>query len=124
MDVFVMPTKGEGYPMILGRPWLMAMKAKQDWGTGVLKIQGSKGKEICYNMKTGKQQELDLEALKDDFSSDTTSSSEEESSIDESGEDSMEIMGITLGDSNRDGLQEDNPSIPHNKPLVEESKLQ
>ena len=35
VDVFVMPIKGEGYPMILGRPWLLAMaslvmKAKQD----------------------------------------------------------------------------------------------
>ena len=25
---FVMPTKGEGYPVILGRPWLMAIKEK------------------------------------------------------------------------------------------------
>ena len=54
VDVFVMPTKGEGYSMILGRPWLMAMKAKQDWGIGVIKIQGPKGKEIRYNMNTGK----------------------------------------------------------------------
>ena len=30
VDVFVMPTKREGYPIILGRPWLMAIKAKQD----------------------------------------------------------------------------------------------
>ena len=55
-------------------------------------------------MKTGKQRELDLEALEDDFSSDTTSSSEEKSSKYASREDSMEIMGIKLGDSNRDGL--------------------
>ena len=52
VDVFVMPTKGEVYPMILGRPWLMAMKAKQDWGTGVIRLQGPQGKEIHYNMKT------------------------------------------------------------------------
>ena len=50
VDVFVLPTKGEGYPMILGRPWRMAMKAEQDWGTGVIKLQGPKGKEIRYNM--------------------------------------------------------------------------
>ena len=30
VDDFVMPTKVEGYPMILARPWLVAMKAKQD----------------------------------------------------------------------------------------------
>ena len=74
-------------------------------------------------MKTRRQQELDLKALEDEFSSVTTSSSEEESSTSESREESMEIMGITSGDSNRNGLQ-DNPSTPHNKPLVEESKLQ
>ncbi|RYA39549.1 hypothetical protein DD606_25765 [Enterobacter cloacae complex sp. GF14B] len=31
VDLFVMLTKGEGYPLILGRPWLISMKAKQDW---------------------------------------------------------------------------------------------
>ena len=55
VDVFVMPFKEEGYLMILGRPWLMAMKAKQDWGTRVIKLQGTKGKEIRYNIKMGKQ---------------------------------------------------------------------
>ena len=29
-DMYVMPSKGEGYPIILGRPWLIAMQAKQD----------------------------------------------------------------------------------------------
>ena len=97
VDVFMMPTKGEGYPMVLGWPWLMAMKEKQDWGTGVMSLQGPKGKEIHYNMKIGKQQELDLEALKNELSSDTTSSSKEESSTSDSSEDSMDIMGITMG---------------------------
>ncbi|MCO5550091.1 hypothetical protein L7F22_003570 [Adiantum nelumboides] len=55
VDIYVMPSKGEGYPIILGRPWLMAMKAKQDWGTGLLKLQSPKGKEVFYNMKTGTQ---------------------------------------------------------------------
>ena len=43
--------------------------------------------------------------------SSTTLSSNKEYSIGESDEGSWEIMGIILGDSNRDGLQ-DNPSIP------------
>ena len=94
MDIFVMPTKGEGYPMILGRPWVMAMKAKQDWGTEVIRLQGPKGKEIHYNMKTRKQQELDLEASEDEFSSDTTSSSKKDSSTSDSSKDSVDIMGI------------------------------
>ena len=29
-NMYVMLSKGEGYPIILGRPWLIAMQAKQD----------------------------------------------------------------------------------------------
>ena len=68
-------------------------------------------------MKTGSQQELDLKALEDEFSSNTTSSSEEESSTSESSKDSVDIMGIAMGDSNKEELQ-------NSEPLVEESKLQ
>ena len=64
-----------------------------------------------------------MEASKDDFSSVTASSLEEESSTSDSSEDSLQIMGITLGNSYKKGLQ-DNPNISHNEPLVEESKLQ
>ena len=88
----------------------------------MIKLQGPKGKEIRYNMKTRRQQELDLEALKDDFTSGTTSSLEDETFTGDSSEDSMEIMGITLGNS-KEGLQ-DNPGTSYNKPLVEESRLQ
>ena len=28
VDMYVIPTKGEGYPIILGRPWLIAMNAR------------------------------------------------------------------------------------------------
>ena len=68
-------------------------------------------------MKTRKQQELDLKALENEFSSNKTSISKEESSTSESSEDSMDIMGIMMGDSNREELQD-------SEPLVEESKLE
>ncbi|MCO5597414.1 hypothetical protein L7F22_051491 [Adiantum nelumboides] len=50
VDIYVMPTKGESYPIILGRPWLMAIKAKQDWGSGLLKMQSPKGKEVLMGV--------------------------------------------------------------------------
>ena len=28
IDMYVIPAKGEGYPIILGRPWLIAMNAR------------------------------------------------------------------------------------------------
>ena len=63
-DMYVIPAWGEGYPIILGRPWLIAMNARQDWkkGTLVLKPPGQKpGEVIVYNMKEGKQECLELE---------------------------------------------------------------
>ncbi|MCO5604885.1 hypothetical protein L7F22_059059 [Adiantum nelumboides] len=33
VDFYVMPSKGEGYPLILGRPWLMKVNADQKWGS-------------------------------------------------------------------------------------------
>ena len=59
VDLYVLLAKGEGYPIILGRPWLIAMNAKQNWekGTLVLKPQGKGDRPrqvIVYNMKEGK----------------------------------------------------------------------
>ena len=36
VDMYVILAKGEGYPVILGRPWLIAMNARQDWEKGTL----------------------------------------------------------------------------------------
>ena len=30
VDMYVLPAKGESYPIILGRPWLIAMNARKD----------------------------------------------------------------------------------------------
>ena len=63
-DLYVIPARGEGYPIILGRPWLIAMNARQDWekGTLVLRPPGKKsGEAIVYNMRDGKQECLEEE---------------------------------------------------------------
>ena len=63
VDMYVIPAKGEGYPIILGRPWLIPMNARQDWekGTLVLKPLGqTRGEVIVYNMKEGKQEYLEM----------------------------------------------------------------
>ena len=101
VDVFAIPTKGESHSMILGRPWIMAMKAKQYWGIGLIKMQGPEGKEILYNMRTRKNQELDLKTSMEEFSNDTTSNFDEESSLSESNDSSIKIMGFVIGDSNK-----------------------
>ncbi|MCO5551288.1 hypothetical protein L7F22_004787 [Adiantum nelumboides] len=120
VDVYVMPTKGEGYPIILGRPWLMAMQARQDWGTGMLELQphkgAKKGKAIHIDLRGGKHESLDLETSVDEFSSFDYSTSEEESTItDESDSSQAQIMGVVLT----------NPTMVSsiNVPQVEEGKL-
>ena len=35
VDLYVLPAKGEGYPIILGRPWLIAMNARLKLGEGL-----------------------------------------------------------------------------------------
>ncbi|MCO5597368.1 hypothetical protein L7F22_051444 [Adiantum nelumboides] len=120
VDVYVMPTKGEGYPIILGRPWLMAMQARQDWGTGMLDLQphkgAKKGKAIHIDLKDGKHESLDLVTSLDEFSSFDYSTSKEESTItDDSHRSQAEIMGVVLT----------NPTMvsPMNVSQVKEDKL-
>ena len=62
VDLYVISAKGEGYPIILGRPWLVAMNARQDWekGTLILMPPGQRpGEVIVYNMKEGRQECLE-----------------------------------------------------------------
>ena len=71
--MYVILAKGEGYPVILGRPWLIAMSAKQDWekGTLVLKPPGKGDKPrgtIVYSLREGRQEYLSLETSKDEWS--------------------------------------------------------
>ncbi|MCO5601685.1 hypothetical protein L7F22_055808 [Adiantum nelumboides] len=101
VDVYVMPTKGEGYPIILGRPWLMAMQARQDWGIGMLELQPHKGakkdRSVHIDLRDGKHESLDLETSVDEFSSFDYSTSEEESTTTDGSDSSQaEIMGVVL----------------------------
>ncbi|MCO5566447.1 hypothetical protein L7F22_020124 [Adiantum nelumboides] len=104
VDVYVMPTKGEGYPIILGRPWLMAMQAKQDLGTRMLELQPHKGakkdKAIHIDLRDGKHDSLDFETSVDEFSLSDYSTSEEESTITYDSDSSQAvIMGVVLTNS-------------------------
>jgi len=39
VDMYIIASKGEGYPIILGRPWLIIMNAGQKWGIGILVLR-------------------------------------------------------------------------------------
>ena len=135
VDMYVIPAKGEGYPIILGRPWLIAINARQDWekGTLVLKPPGRKdkpGQVIVYNMKEGKKESLELETLEDESSTeDSLSMSEDTSQSSSEYDSSLEVCGIVLkGSTSNDGeslkgeLKDDNLESMLAKDLLAEEK--
>ena len=93
VDLYVMATKGEGYPIILGRPWLIAVKADQKWGAGTLVIK--KDGPIVYDLKQGKQVNIKYESTSDQESNEDTTTSDEDSTSYED-ESSMEVMGLVF----------------------------
>lgn len=107
VDMYVIPAKREGYPIILGRPWLMAMNARQDWekGTLILKPPGKKqGETIVYDMQEGRQQCLEEDSSKgSEYSEETTSSSKSSSQSSSEADSSIEVCGVIIGKTSEDG---------------------
>ena len=101
VDMYIIRSKGEGYPIILGRPWLIAMNADQKWGSGVLVLKpeadrGVNSQRVTYDMRSGKELDIRYETTVDEETStySTTESEEETWSEDESS--SLDAMGMTF----------------------------
>ncbi|MCO5593379.1 hypothetical protein L7F22_047391 [Adiantum nelumboides] len=118
VDFYVMPSKGEGYPLILGRPWLMEVNADQKWESDKLVLQ--KGKRIIYDMKLGKQSNICFETSTDEESSDESSYGDEESYTSE--ESSMEVMGLVFQQSQAKGssMSKEVEVVAKEEPMMEE----
>ncbi|MCO5568794.1 hypothetical protein L7F22_022494 [Adiantum nelumboides] len=115
VDFYVVPSKGEGYPLILGRPWLMEVNADQKWGSGKLVLQ--KGKRIVYDMKLGKQSNIWFETSTDEDSSDESSYGDEESYT--SDESSMEVMGLVFQQPQAKGSSTEVEVTAQEEPMLE-----
>ncbi|MCO5567617.1 hypothetical protein L7F22_021311 [Adiantum nelumboides] len=115
VDFYVMTSKGEGYPLILGRPWLMEVNAHQKWGSGKLVLQ--KGKRIVYDMKLGKQSNICFETSTDEESSDERSYGDEESHTSE--ESSMEVMGLVFQQPQAKGSSTEVEVRAQEEPMLE-----
>ncbi|MCO5569051.1 hypothetical protein L7F22_022757 [Adiantum nelumboides] len=65
VDIHTMLAKLGAYPVILGRPWLIAMRSWQDWYRGCIDlfVDWSKDKKIRYDMKTSQVLEIDDEPV-------------------------------------------------------------
>ncbi|MCO5574147.1 hypothetical protein L7F22_027927 [Adiantum nelumboides] len=116
LDFYIMSSKGNGYPLILGRPWLIKMGAKQDWETVELICERA-GKKIVYDMKEKRHEEVSHESTTSESEEDledTTSSSEDLSSSSEEGSFVIDAMGIQI--SHCLALQR---TEPRSKPIKE-----
>ena len=52
VDFNVMRAKENAYPVILGRPWLIATGANQNWEIGLLVVPDkARGKKVIYDMR-------------------------------------------------------------------------
>ncbi|MCO5587328.1 hypothetical protein L7F22_041277 [Adiantum nelumboides] len=93
LDFYIMSFKGNGYPLILGRPWLIKMGVKQDWEIGELICERA-GKKIVYDMKEKRHEEVSHESTTSESEEDledTTSSSEDLSSSSEEGSSVIDV---------------------------------
>ncbi|MCO5599976.1 hypothetical protein L7F22_054083 [Adiantum nelumboides] len=125
VDFFVMSAKGNGYSIILGHPWLMQMRALQDWETGRLICRNDNHKRIVYNMKEQRQEDVQVESTpsntEEEFS---TTTSEEDSDITTEEDSSMEVMGIRFRPVNKEQayqVEEEVKEQPqeHNEEMIE-----
>ncbi|MCO5604759.1 hypothetical protein L7F22_058929 [Adiantum nelumboides] len=105
VDMYVLPARGEGYPIILGRPWLIAMNVREDWKSRTLLLkpprkEGKSIQTIFYNVKEGRKESSELETSEDEWSTENSSSTAEVmSSVSDSESEKaslFEAMGVVL----------------------------
>ncbi|KAH7425235.1 hypothetical protein KP509_11G045600 [Ceratopteris richardii] len=107
LDMYVIATKGEGYPIILGHPWLIAVKADQKWGSGLLVLKpNDRTKSVTYDLKDQKKEDHRYETIVDEESSCYDSDSSSEESTTENDSSTLEVMGVIF-QGKEDGGKED-----------------
>ncbi|MCO5555449.1 hypothetical protein L7F22_008994 [Adiantum nelumboides] len=103
VNFHVMPAGLGAFPLILGRPWLRAVGAVQDWGKGTISVYGKKGEKLVFDMTT--KQPLELEDMSENDESDITSegsSEESESSTVSSSSDKGEVSFLLLDEEKKE----------------------
>lgn len=91
IDVHVMLAEPDAYPLILGRPWLIATNTSQHWGAGTLVIHPKGSRKIKFDIKAGKPLEMDYESTADEEeSSEVLEDFDEDDDLDDAGG----LMGV------------------------------
>ncbi|MCO5581668.1 hypothetical protein L7F22_035557 [Adiantum nelumboides] len=89
VNCHVMPVGIGAFPLILGRPWLQATKAVQDWGHGTITLYNRSGDKKKFDMATKKSLDANFDEDDDDdeYSSSEEDDGEESSELDDSSDD-------------------------------------
>ncbi|MCO5595237.1 hypothetical protein L7F22_049276 [Adiantum nelumboides] len=90
VNCHVMPVGIGAFPLILGRPWLQATKAVQDWGHGTITLYNRSGDKKKFDMATKQSLDADFDEDDDDdeYSSSEEDDGDESSELDNSSDDS------------------------------------
>lgn len=96
IDFYIMAAKGNGDPLILGRPWLIKVGPLQDWETGRLICKNEDKKKVIYNMKEQQQEDIHEESTQSSSDEEWSKASSDEGTSSSTTEEdsSIEVMGI------------------------------
>ena len=139
VNFHVMPAGLGAYPIILGRPWLRAVGAIQDWRRGTISLLNKKGDKKLFDMESRKSLEEDGEEEGDSSDEDSSSSfdSKEDSSSTTTSEEEADVAYLLVEEENKEDVfatqvedGEDDSSGPYEvieelmQPKVEPSQKQ
>lgn len=114
-DFHVMPAGLGAYPIILGRPWLRAVSAIQDWRRGTISLYEKNGGKKLFDMDSSKPLGRSLEDEEESSDEDSSTVSESDSDSTGSSEDDIDVAFLLAEEEHDDastiafvnGIEED-----------------
>ena len=102
VNFHVMPAGLGAYPIILGRPWLRAVGAVQDWEKGIITLSKKKWGKKKFDM--GNQQPVDDESESEEEESTESTTSEDVSDTSTESEGAADVSYLLLEEKASEGI--------------------
>ena len=102
VDFHVMPAGLGAYRIILGRPWLRAVRAVQDWRSGTISLYGKTGVKKSFNMDGRKPVSEDFEDGDDSSSEGSSTTSDVDSDSTTSSEEDVEVAFLLVDEEHKE----------------------
>ncbi|MCO5548055.1 hypothetical protein L7F22_001511 [Adiantum nelumboides] len=109
VDFHVMPVGLGAYPIILGRPWLRAVNAVQDWKQGTISLCGKTGGKKLFDMNRRKPLHEESEEGEDSSEEDSCTMSEVDSDSTSSNDEDVDVAFLLMEtlDEELEGIVQD-----------------